>query len=104
MMNCENYQLEAKGFPAPQKYEIEPFQAYLSFQILHPNPLPNPRMSSKGRGKAARRTAPTPQLASAPIAHNLEDKPRTEDVLREENRHRDFASMMLSEPVLKGLK
>ena len=79
------------------RFEMEPF----SLQGLSESPL---RMSSKGRGKAARRAVPTLQLASAQIAHNIEDKPRTEDVLREENRHRDFASMMLSEPVLKGLK
>jgi hypothetical protein len=101
-MNCENYQLEPR-VPSP------PMKLGHSKLICHfrspTNPPPPPiRMSSKGRGKAARRIAPTPQHASAPIAHNIEDKPRTEDVLREENRHRDFASMMLSEPVLKGLK
>jgi hypothetical protein len=60
-------------------------------------------MSNKVRGKH-RRPAATLQLASAPIAHDLEAKARTEDVLNEENRQRDFASMMLSEPVLMGLK
>jgi hypothetical protein len=96
-MNCENYQLEPR-VPCPPK------KLGHSKLICHFRSPPPPRMSSKGRGKAARRTAPTPQHASSPIAHNIEDKPRTEDVLREENRHRDFASMMLSEPVLKGLK
>ena len=60
-------------------------------------------MSGKGRSKS-RRPAASGQLASAPVAHSIDAKARTEDVLNEDNRHRDFASMMLSEPVLKGLK
>ncbi len=61
-------------------------------------------MSGKGRGKTRRSVGQIGQLASGPIAHNIEAKARTEDVLNDENRHRDFTSMMLSEPVLKGLK
>jgi hypothetical protein len=60
-------------------------------------------MSGKGRGKA-RRPASSGKPAAALIAHNIDAKARTEDVLNEVNRHRDFASMMLSEPVLRGLK
>ncbi len=68
-----------------------------------PPSSPYRTLSSRGRGKQ-RRIEATPQLAAVPIAHNIEAKARTKDVLSEENKHRDFASMMLSEPILKGLK
>jgi len=39
------------------------------------------------------------------VAHDLSSKPRTEDVkLSKDDLNKDFSSLMLSEPVLKGLK
>ena len=39
------------------------------------------------------------------VAHDIESKPRTEDVkLAREDKDKDFASLMLSEPLLKGLR
>eukprot|EP00088_Acartia_fossae_P058660 TRINITY_DN689_c0_g1_i1.p1 TRINITY_DN689_c0_g1~~TRINITY_DN689_c0_g1_i1.p1 ORF type:complete len:701 (-),score=69.58 TRINITY_DN689_c0_g1_i1:320-2422(-) len=39
------------------------------------------------------------------VAHDIESKPRTQDVkLAKEDKDKDFASLMLSEPLLKGLR
>lgn len=45
-----------------------------------------------------------PQLKVANIAHDIETKERTEDVLTDDNRNKDFSALMLSEPVIKGLR
>jgi hypothetical protein len=38
------------------------------------------------------------------VAHDIEQKERTEDVVTVESKERTFADMMLSEPVLRGLR
>lgn len=41
-------------------------------------------------------------MASGTVAHKIECKPRTGDIMINENV--DFKSMLLSDPVLKGLE
>ena len=48
----------------------------------------------RGRGRAA---------PSQFVAHDLEAKTRTEDVVSSENREKTFADLLLSPPVYKGL-
>ena len=60
-------------------------------------------------GQDAVRTRKRPKqtqklVTTSMIAHEIGDKARTEDVLTEDNKDKDFSSLMLSEPVLKGLK
>ena len=65
--------------------------------------MPTPGLPTTAPGARARKRRPQqPRLVN--VAHELESKQRTEDVMTEENRDKDFASLMLSEPVLKGLK
>ena len=64
--------------------------------------MPAPGLPAAPRARARKRRQQPPKIAN--VAHELESKQRTEDVMTEENRDKDFASLMLSEPVLKGLK
>jgi hypothetical protein len=43
-------------------------------------------------------------MGVGPVAQDISQKERTEDVVTEESRDRTFADMMLSEPVLRGLR
>ena len=43
-------------------------------------------------------------MGVGPVAQDIGEKERTEDVVTEESRQRTFADMMLSEPVLRGLR
>ena len=57
---------------------------------------PSPRSKKKGR--------PARQVKMTNIAHDIETKARTEDVVTEDTRSKDFSALMLSDSVLQGLR
>ena len=58
-----------------------------------------PSKAEKKRQKPGRQP---PKISS--IAHDIETKTRTEDVVNVDTRDKEFSTLMLSEPVLKGLR
>ena len=62
-------------------------------------------LPSDGASSSSRKRAKPREIKVSLVAHDLRSKPRTEDVtLSQEDTDKDFSSLMLSEPVLKGLK
>jgi superfamily II DNA/RNA helicase len=62
-----------------------------------------PLDQAPNRAKKRQKPGRQPTKISS-IAHDLETKTRTEDVVTEDTRSKEFSALMLSEPVLKGLR
>ena len=59
--------------------------------------------SSTRAGKKRQKPVRQPAKVSS-LAHDIETKARTEDVVNMDTRGKEFSALMLSEPVLKGLR
>lgn len=59
--------------------------------------------SSTRAGKKRQKPGRQPATVSS-LAHDIETKARTEDVVNVDTRGKEFSALMLSEPVLKGLR